>query len=149
MTACGARYLESPVVATDTRIERTDEREAILVVMEDYVRELAALNVEGLRALISEDYYENNGTTHTTDDDYGYQGVLALFETLKKHVADVRVRVAVREINVRDDRADVLFDYEYTMLYRVQESERWSTQSDVNRIEMRNEDGIWRITSGL
>jgi hypothetical protein len=148
-TGCGARYIDSPLVASDAKIEKTDTREDILFVMESYSEALGALDIEQISALVSEDYYENNGTTHTTDDDYGFSGVVSLFETLKEHVADVRVRMAIREINVQDDQADVLFDYEYTMLYRIGESERWSTERDVNRVELRNEDGVWRIISGL
>lgn len=149
LTGCGTRHLESSLIESDAKIDSTEEREAILIVMEDYADALTALSLDRIRSLVSQDYYENNGTTHTTDDDYGYDGVLSLFETLSAHVADARVRLAIREINVRDDRADVLFDYEYTMLYRVGESERWSTERDVNRVELRNETGVWRIISGL
>lgn len=148
-TGCGARYIDSPLVASDAKIEKTDTRDEILHVMESYSEALSALAIERISALVSEDYYENSGTTHTTEDDYGYSGIVSLFETLKEHVADVRVRLAIREINVKDDQADVLFDYEYTMLYQIGESERWSTERDVNRVELRNEDGVWRIISGL
>lgn len=153
--ACGGRFLNSPMVDRDARIPRSADSEAILEMMEQYAMAIDEMDVSWLRGVISRDYYENAGTTHTTEDDYGYEGVMAMFETLARHVEDSRVELKIRDIKVRGDRADVVFEYAYTMLYRVGESRRWQTQRDVNRVQLQRErdaegdEGVWRIISGL
>jgi hypothetical protein len=50
---------------------------------------------------------------------------------------------------VEEDRAEVLFDFGVTMLYRVGDNSRWQTGRDVNRLQLQREEGGWMIVSGL
>ncbi len=147
--ACGGQYVESAVFDPDTRVRRTDDTLAITALMEDYEEALAGLDIARVRTLVSEDYYENAGTTDTTRDDYGYHGLEELFTALSEHVEDVDVDVAVRDIIVAGDDADVLFEYTFRMRYIVGEEGRWETERDVNRFQLQREDGVWRIVGGL
>ena len=149
LTACGGQFVESPIIDPTAEIRATDEMEDITELMEEYAEALESLDTDRIDALMSRDYYENSGTTDTTADDYGYATVPEMYATLRDHVEDVRVELAVHDIIVEDDRADVLFEYSFTMLYMIGEESRWETDRDVNRIQLRREDVGWRIVSGL
>ena len=149
LSGCAGRYVHSEVLHSDAKVRKSADANAIVALMESYERALSDLDMDTLRDMISSDYYENAGTTHTTEDDYGYDGVVALFQSIADHVVEARVDVKVREVRVYGDRADVLFEYAYTMHYNVGEARRWQTQRDVNRIQLQREGEDWRIVSGL
>ena len=149
VTACGGQYVESPIVDPTAEIRATDATEDIAALMEEYADALESLDTDRIDALMSRDYYENSGTTDTTADDYGYATVPEMYATLRDHVEDVRVELSIHDIIVEDDRADVLFEYSFTMLYVVGDESRWETDRDVNRIQLRHEGAGWRIVSGL
>lgn len=137
------------MVDPEARIRNTDDVAAITDVVEQYADALEALDTERIRELVSTDYYENGGTTDRTTDDYGYAGLTALMATVQEHVLDVRVELAVNEIRVADDRAEVLYEYAITMLYNADDEDRWQTARDFSRFEMQREAGRWYITGGL
>lgn len=149
LSACGSRYLDSRVLHEEARIRNTPENTEILEMMERYEAAVDDLDLETLSEMVSRDYYENNGTTHTAEDDYGYEGVIRLFESLADHVLDTRVDIQVRDLRVYGERADVVFEYAYTTLYDVDGNQRWQTERDINRIQLQREGDLWRIISGL
>ena len=149
LVACGGQYLNSPVLDADARIRRTPEREAVTVVIEEYERALDAMDIDAIRVLVSDDYYENAGTTDTTSDDYGYEEVTDMLAMLIDHVEEMDVDIAVRDVIVEDDAADVLLEYTMRVRYVVADNAHWETERDVNRVQLRNEEGAWRIVSGL
>lgn len=149
LSGCAGRYLQSDVIHSDAKIRKSADAQAVIELVETYERAMGERDHSTLIRLVSRDYYENAGTTHTTEDDYGYDGVVLLFEVLTRHVIEARVDVKVREVRVYGERADVLFEYAYTMHYKIGEARRWQTQRDVNRIQLQREDGEWRIVSGL
>lgn len=146
---CGRQYIQSDIYDEELRVRNTDDNVAITEVMEEYERALDELDIDAIGALISDDYYENAGTTDTTRDDYGTEGLPALMELLAAHVEEIRFAISVREIVVDDDLADVLFDYEVRALYAVADEQHWENERDVNRIQLQRETNGWRIISGL
>ena len=148
-TACGGKYVESPIIDPEAEIRKTDDTEAITDLMENYEAALDALDLEAVRAMVSDEYYENAGTTDTTRDDYGFAGIAELFETLREHVEDLDVDIAVRDVVVEGDTADVLFEYTLRMRYMIAEEAHWETERDVNRFQLQREPAGWRIVSGL
>lgn len=147
--ACGGQYVESPVFDPEARVRKSDDTLAIADLMETYERALAGLDIATIRSLVSEDYYENAATTDTTRDDFGFEGLEAVFATLADHVDDIDVDIAVRAVTVEGDAADVRFEYTFRMRYTVGEEDHWETERDVNRFELQREEAGWRIVSGL
>lgn len=147
--ACGGQYVESPVLDPDAEIRRTEDAVAITALMEEYERALDGLDLDTIRGLVSEEYYENAGTTDTTRDDYGFDEVNRMFQSLVDHVDDIDVDIAVRDLVVEGDTADVLFEYTLRMRYVVAEEAHWETERDVNRFQLRRDVDGWRIVSGL
>jgi ketosteroid isomerase-like protein len=141
--------LESPLLEPGVKIRTTPEGEAVSAVIEDYERALDSMDIEAIRVLVSQDYYENAGTTDTTTDDYGFDEVDRMFTMLLEHVEDMNVEISLRDVIVDGPDADVLFEYTMRVRYSVAEGSHWETERDVNRVQLRNEDGNWRIVSGL
>ncbi|MCB9520983.1 MAG: nuclear transport factor 2 family protein, partial [Myxococcales bacterium] len=143
------QYIESPIYDAELRVRRSDDTEAITDLMETYARAVDGMDLATIRELVSDSYFENAGTTDTTRDDYGVDGLETVLTTLRDHVDDIDVGVAVRDIRVAGDAADVLFEYTLRVRYTVADASHWQTERDVNRFQLAREHGEWRIVSGL
>lgn len=149
--ACAGRYLESPLISPETQIEDNEDTRALLELVESVQVALNDLDIASIRPHLSPRYYDNAGTTDTADDDYGLDGLLHQLETLKEHVSEVRLDIQVRDIifDNHRGRAHVIYEFAYTMLYRVADQERWDTARDVNQLEFERGDDSWLIIRGL
>ncbi len=149
-TGCGPGLIDdSAVVAAEAEIADTPENREIVDLVNDYRRALEDKDLGTLRRLISSSYYENGGTTHTTMDDYGYDGLTHVFELYSENVRQLRLSVLIREIEIRGDRANVYVDFGYNMLYVLEGQERWQVDRDLNRLELVREGSEWRVSAGL
>jgi hypothetical protein len=137
------------MLASDARIRSSDDIEAILGLMQQYEHAVESMDLETVRRMVSIDYYENAGTTDVTADDYGFSGVLPMLEAVREHVEEARIDIEVHDVVVSENRAEVLFDFGITMLYRVGENSRWETNRDVARFQLQREETGWMIVSGL
>jgi hypothetical protein len=147
---CGPGIIDdSPVVADDADIPDTAEHRAIVELIEVYRRALEDKDVGSLRQIISSDYYENAGTSHTTSDDYGYDHLTEVLETYAESVRQLRLSVIIRQIEIQGSRANVYVDYGYNMLYVIDGQERWQVDRDLNRLELVREGSVWRVVAGL
>lgn len=148
-SACSGRYMQGDVIHSEAQIRNNAENAEVVELVDTYRHAVEARDVNTLRGLVSRDYYENSGTTNTTEDDYGYEGLDNLFDILTHNVEETRLNVKIRDIRVYGERADVVFEYAYTMLYNVGDTQRWQTERDVNRFQLHKVDGVWLIVSGL
>jgi hypothetical protein len=149
LTGCAGRFIQSPLLDDELRLRDSDDNRAIVDLVASYEASLEALDLNRIGEHVSEEYYENAGTTDTTEDDYGYESLMGQFAVLTEHVREMRVDIEVHSITVDGDRADVLFDYSFTMLYSVDGLDRWETDRDVNRLQLIRENESWRIAGGL
>lgn len=147
--SCAGRYMSDAIIAPDAEILNNQANQEIVEVIVRYEDAMERMDLDALFSLLSEDYYENAGTTDTADDDYGYASITEKFQTLEQHVEDVRIDVSIRNVEVVGDRADVLYEFALTMLYGIGGESHWETYRDVNRIQMQREEESWRIISGL
>lgn len=147
---CGAAVIDdSSVVDEEAEIPDTEENRAIVALVETYRRAMEDKDIGTLRRIISSDYYENGGTSHTTEDDYGYDGLARVFELMAENVRQLRLSVVIRRIDVEGNRANVYVDFGYNMLYVIEGQERWQVDRDLNRMELVREGTEWRVAAGL
>ena len=107
-------------------------------------------DVQALRKLASPRYYENGSTTNDPSDDYDYRGLEKVLSDLKSHVKDIKYDITIVDVQVLSDEiAQVDYDYRSQYRYTLGEQDRWETVDDRNRLTFRNEDGQWRILSGM
>ncbi|MFT4702603.1 MAG: hypothetical protein ACI81R_000289 [Bradymonadia bacterium] len=146
---CAGQYIQNDLYEDELRVRNTEDNVDITQVVENYGTALGELNMNAIEALLSDDYYENGGTTDTTIDDFGSEGVPAMLAMLADHVEEMNIALAIREIVVDGDLADVLFEYTIRARYEVAGESRWETERDVNRLQLQRENAGWKIISGL
>lgn len=149
--SCGGRYLQSPVLAADLQLRNTPQNQMIVELIEDYQIALEERNTARIRAMVSPRYHENAGTTDTTADDYGFDGLLELLTLIEQHVQEMQVELQIREVShdERRNRASVIYEFGYTMRYRVEGQDMWDTGRDLNRLELKWENDRWWVIGGL
>jgi hypothetical protein len=142
-TACGPHYING------TTIEDTPGNRSVLNVLAAYKQAFERRDVDAVVALCSPKYFEDNGNADPSDD-YGFTELKAkvLPDTFKR-LSEARMDLEVKEIKVEGDRAraDVRFNYRARMA--LPSGDKWSSDTEVNRLELERENGAWKITSGL
>lgn len=133
----------------EAEIEDTEQVREVLDTLYQYREALVNKNFGSLNRLISAEYYDNAGTTHTTGDDYSHDELSEVFELMANHANEIRYSVIVKDVEVGDEEAHIDFEYEYAFQYRIADQETWDAGKDVNRLELIREDEQWRIISGL
>lgn len=128
--------------------DETEYREALDVLVQ-YRKALVQKDVGALKRLISKDYYDNAGSTDTTDDDYGHEKLPDIFEMLANYADEIKYNVTVKRVQFKHKRAMIDYEYEYAYKYDVGEKATWDAGVEVNRLELVTEDGRWKIASGL
>ena len=141
LVACGGENIPN------TDVPDNSQNREVLEFVEDYRHAVERRRVGEILALVSDRFFDDNGTINTEDDrDYDIlREQLARFEQL----LDVRYEMRYRRVTYRSDR--VLVDYTYTASFKVATSsgDRWETRLRDNRIELVREDGEFRIISGI
>lgn len=150
---CGPSHFEEfETLRFDEKAEipDTQQNREVLEVIDAYKVALQNRESEDINGLISDEYYENAGTTSTSDDDYGRTGVPEVLSRLDEQVKSVKFEIVVKDMNVQDDRAWVVFEYLWNYKYQVGDVPKWESGRDVNRIDLvRDDGGLWKITRGL
>lgn len=144
LCACGPKMIEG------TQIEATDLNMEIYQVIQQYRRAMEERDVVALNAVISREYFDNQATTDTNQDDYGYDKLKEqMMPVLRDNIKKVRMDLRLMEIGVQGERAHASFEYVARFLFTEGGKDGWITKNDFNRLELVKEDGNWRIISGL
>lgn len=157
-TACGPAHLRSDDLYPEDRNFRIDpeseildtaEAREVLEVLYQYRQALVSKDFGTLLRLVSEDYYDNAGTTHTTADDWTRTNLPEIFEMMAEYAEEIQYRVLVKDLQVQGPQARIDFEFQYSFRYRVGETETLDAGRDVNRMEFVREGDRWRIISGM
>lgn len=133
----------------DSEIEDTLENREALDVLATYRKAVVAKDFGTLKRLISPNYYDNAGTTDTTEDDYSAEDLGEIFELMAQGAREIRYDVMVSAVDIKGDRATVDYKFEYAYQYVSADDSSWDVGVDVNRLELVKENGRWLIISGL
>lgn len=127
--------------------DTAENREAIRFV-ERYRHAVERRNVGEILSLVSDRFYDDNGTP-TTSDDRDYDRLREQLATVADRLLDVRYEMRYRRVTYRSDR--ILVDYTFTSSFKIAtpQGDRWETRLNDNRIELVREDGELRIVSGI
>lgn len=136
-------------ISEEAEIEDEPEVREVLDVLYRYRNAMVSKDFASLNRLVSEEYYENAGTTHTTEDDYGYDDLDEVFELMAEYAEEVQYEVLVQDVVVEDHRAHIDYEFEYAYQYQLADQETWDAGVDVNRLELQRENDRWRIIGGM
>lgn len=156
--ACGPSYLRTEshyadergfVIDEEAQIRDTVENRQILDVLMQYRSAIVRKDVGSLKRLVSDRYYENAGTTNTTTDDYGAEALPEVYEMMAQNAENIRYQVTVKDVVVEGERAAIEYEYEYAYQFSLGDQPSWDAGIDVNRLELMQDEGEWKIISGL
>lgn len=143
-----------------TEIPDTKENRAVLDVFGSYVKALQDKKPEKVLELVSENYYDYNGTEEAADDvDASGIKSFIMSEEFKK-ILKIDIIIIMKDIQVSEETAKVLYYYEarfkkHTDLVSDEESvlkqgnEKWLKVNDLNQMIFKKEKESWKIISGL
>lgn len=132
----------------NTDVPDTAENHEIIDFVETYRHDVEERSPAAVLRLVSERYFDDNGTP-STDDDIDYTALRERFQRWETDVVDVRYEMRYRRVTFQPDRIFVDFTYTGSFKVRDVEGERWSRRLADNRIEIVREDQELRIISGL
>jgi len=121
----------------------------VMDVLLQYRQAMINKDIGTIKRLVAEDYYDNAGTTDTTKDDYGADELSEVFALISQHADDVKYDVTVKAIDVDGSRASIDYEFDFAYHYKIGEKVAWDAGVDVNRLEMEERGGQWKIVSGL
>jgi hypothetical protein len=133
----------------NTDVPETSENREVVEFCELYRHAVEERNTADLLTMVSERYYDDNGTP-TAEDDMDLDLLRTALARWPADLIDVRYEIRYRRVTFRGDR--VLVDYTYTGSFKVRsvgDDERWQRRLRDNRLEIVREDGNLRILSGL
>ena len=140
----------TPAYVRGTQIDYTPERQEIAELIEKYRVAVEKRDINTLKQLASEQYYENGSTTNDPSDDYDYSGLYAVLEKMGNQVKAVKYSLKIKSISILKDRAAIDVEYSGQFLYTINEQDRWSTFADKNRMTLRrNRQKQWKFVSGM
>lgn len=139
----------APTMIPGTRIEDSKENRGVLEVIGAYKVAIESRSVEGVLALCSERYYEDNANNDPSDD-YGYADLRSkiLPDTFRR-LSELRVELDVKAVKVDKKKAYAEYRFQYQAKMALPSGEKWHADTELNRIELEQEDGKWKIVKGL
>jgi len=148
LAACLAAGCARDVIPNTDVPDSAENREVVQFV-ERYRHAMEERDVAALLGLVSDGYYDDNGTPIGTDD-MDVDGLRAKLAIFRARVLAVRYEIRYRHVTFTTNER-ILVDYTYTGSFRVNtsEGERWSRRLADNRIVLGREHGELRILSGL
>lgn len=153
LSACGAGTIstfETLQFDENAKVADTQEHREVLEVVDAYRVALEKRDTDSLRNLISVEYYENAGTSATSEDDYGFNGVPKALERLGEAVRSIQFELVVKDVLIEGDRAFVTYEYLWNFRYEIGDKSNWESGRDINRMHLvRDQGGLWKISRGL
>jgi hypothetical protein len=132
----------------NTDVPDTRENREAIEFVERYRHAVERRDVSEILSLVSERFFDDNGTI-TTADDRDYDRLREQLAAVADRLLDVRYEMRYRRVTLRPDR--ILVDYTYTSSFKIAtpQGDRWETRLRDNRIELVREEGELRIVSGI
>jgi hypothetical protein len=135
-------------VIPNTDVPDNAENRQVVDFVEEYRHAVEERSPSQILRLVSERYYDDNGTP-STDDDMDFDALRDHFARWGADVMDVRYEMRYRRVTFGADRIFVDFTYTGSFKVRDVEGDRWSRRLADNRIEIVREGDELRIISGL
>jgi len=126
-----------PGMIPGTSIEATDGNLEVYDVVEKYRKGMEERDIDQIMGLVSRQYFDNAGTTHTDKDDYGYEVLREKrLPLLKENIKKIKMNFRLTRIEHSDSRARADFEVKARFLYTEGGNDGWQSMNDFNRIEL-------------
>lgn len=132
----------------NTNIDDTDENREILSIVDAYHSAIENRDADAVLALVSDEFYEDNGNTDR-DDDYGKSQLADSLRSEFEKTEQFQLGLKVDGIVVDEDRAEAFVQYNLRARTEYPSGKKWKTSSDRARMTLVRTNGKWLIISGL
>jgi hypothetical protein len=136
-------------VIPNTDVEDNEFNRQVVDFCEGYRHAVERRNIVKLLRLADAKYYEDGGSTDTSDD-LDYMGLKAYLEGKFKDVKAIRYEVRYREIS-RGRNDEVFVDYTYSASYKIPtpKGDVWRRRVSDNRLELKPDGQGYKILAGM
>jgi len=142
--ACGPGYLD-----VGGKVPATDSNREVFGIVKAYHAAVEAKDIDSVKRMISQRYYENGGTTDRSEDDYGYDKVVERVTMLRDNVKRVQLRIKLVDIEVAGEEATVDYEFVGRVLLTEGGIDTYRTWNDFSRMRLAREADRWMIIGGL
>ena len=132
----------------NTNIDDTEENREILALVDSYHVALESRDADAVLALVSDEFYEDNGNTNR-DDDYGKTQLAESLRSEFEKTEKLQLGLRVDDIVIDDDRAEAFVQYNLKARTDFPSGKKWKTSSDRARMTLVRTGGKWLIIAGL
>jgi uncharacterized protein (TIGR02246 family) len=141
-SACASRRIPG------TDIPDNSDTRAIIAVMERYRSALEARDAKAIQSLVAKSFREDGGTD-TLEDDLTYDNLPQHLAHLFERLESPRVELNIRRVELREnDMATAI--YYWNANWRMPGlNTRPQSDSELEQMILRKEDGQWKIVSGI
>ncbi len=141
-----------PTLLPSTNLADNKENRALVDFMLQYKGAVEKRNSEAVMALVSKDYFEDNGNLEQ-EDDYGFEGLNERLNTRFEHLKAIKLDLFIQNVSEQDDKVFVVYRYQQRTLVTLPAGESWVSHNDVARLTLLKkgddfEDGF-EVLSGL
>jgi hypothetical protein len=132
----------------NTYVPDTRENREVLEFVEQYRKAVESQNTAALLALASERYFDDSGTPQG-EDDIDYKALKQGLQRILKEVQEARYQISYRGVNYSGNHA--LVDVLYTGWFKVNTSDgpQWRRKLQPHRLVLAEENGRYKILSGM
>lgn len=132
----------------NTNIDDTEDNRAILAIVDAYHAAIESRDADAVLALVSDDFYEDNGNTDRGDD-YGKSQLEESLRAEFERTEQLQLGLKVEDIQVTDDRALAFVQYNLRARTDFPSGKKWKTSSDRSRMTFVRVGEKWLIIAGL
>lgn len=141
-----------PDLIPGTNVEATEENRKVLDLLGKYRDAVMQRSADQVMGLVTQDYFEDNGTPDQTDD-YGAAQLREKLDASFSRTKEIQLEIIVQQIEWpegEDGPARVAFRYNQRALVDFPAGQKWITVTDVNRLVLRPDPAAgFLIASGL
>ena len=131
-----------------TEIEDTEENRAIIRVVEEYKTAVEAMDTDAILALVSPNFYENNGNIDESDD-YDKVGLGKNLRSNFERTKRIQLILRIDDVLVEEQTAYAELYYQIRAHNEYPAGLKWETGSDRTRLTFERVEDRWLIVAGL
>ncbi len=139
----------APRLIPGTDIKDTSDTRDILDLVGTYKNALEAKDVDAILKLASKSFFENSGTPEGGDD-YDFAGLEQKLQAWAAQTKAVRAALEVKDVFVEGDKAVVRYFFDVSFqIPGPDDTLQWKRETDTKEMQLRREEGAWKITGGI
>ena len=124
-----------PTLLPSTNLADNKENRALVDFMLQYKGAVEKRNTDAVMALVSKDYFEDNGNL-VQEDDYGFEGLSERLNNRFDHLKAIKLDLFIQNVAEDENKVFVVYRYQQRSLVTLPAGESWVSHNDVARLTL-------------